>query len=146
VTLSDRRVVKLLKLFAASAYLDGRTQPDASDLFVLKHVWNSEDQAPILEAIVTPAIDAHFREHPEARRVGAVGVGLDALAGEVERVRQVLTGAATLSDVQLFSQLKALGEVKTALASATDPRAKEVLSRVEQLLEAAFQSGRFGPI
>ncbi|HEY5145824.1 MAG TPA: AAA family ATPase [Polyangiaceae bacterium] len=146
VTLSDRRIVKLLKLFAASAYLDGRTQPDASDLFVLKHVWNSEDQAPILEAIVTPAIDAHFREHPEARRVGAVGIGLDALAGEVERVRQVLTGAATLSDVQLFSQLKALGEVKTALASATDPRAKEVLGRVEQLLEAAFQSGRFGPI
>src|SRR5437763_221011 len=27
VTLSDRRVVKMLKLFAASAYLDGRTQP-----------------------------------------------------------------------------------------------------------------------
>ena len=75
VTLSDRRVVKLLKLFAASAYLDGRTQPDASDLFVLKHVWNNEDQAPILEGIVTPVLEAHFREHPQARRVGAVGPG-----------------------------------------------------------------------
>ncbi|HEY8087973.1 MAG TPA: AAA family ATPase, partial [Polyangiaceae bacterium] len=40
LSLSDRRVVKILKLFAASAYLDGRTQPDASDLFVLKHFWN----------------------------------------------------------------------------------------------------------
>jgi MoxR-like ATPase len=38
VSLSDRRVVKILKLFAASAYLDGRPQPDASDFFVLKHV------------------------------------------------------------------------------------------------------------
>jgi MoxR-like ATPase len=146
VTLSDRRVVKLLKLFAASAYLDGRTQPDASDLFVLKHVWNTEDQAPLLEAIVTPLLEAHFREHPQARRVGAVGLGLEALAGEVERVRQVLTGAATLGDVQLFSQLKALGEVKTALASSADPRAREILGRVDQLLEAAFQSGRFGQI
>lgn len=146
VTLSDRRVVKLLKLFAASAYLDGRAQPDASDLFVLKHVWNTEDQAPLLEAIVTPVLEAHFREHPQARRVGAVGLGLEALAGEVERVRQVLAGAASLGDVQLFSQLKALGEVKTALASSADPRAREILGRVDQLLEAAFQSGRFGQI
>jgi MoxR-like ATPase len=146
VTLSDRRVVKLLKLFAASAYLDGRAQPDASDLFVLKHVWNSEDQAPILEAIVAPVLEAHFRDHPQTRRVGAVGLGLEALAGEVERVRQVLTGAGGLSDVQLFSQLKALSEVKTALASSTDPRAREILGRVDQLLEAAFQSGRFGQI
>ena len=48
-------------------------------------------------------------------------VGIEALAGEIERVRQVLTGAASLGDVQLFSQLKALGEIKTALASSADP-------------------------
>ena len=143
---SDRRVVKLLKMFAASAYLDGRTQPDASDLFVLKHVWNSEDQAQILEAIVTPVLEAHYREHPDARRVGAVGVGIEALAGEIDRVRQVLTGAGGLSDVQLFSQLKALNEIKTALASSTDPRARELIARVDQLLEAAFRSGRFAQI
>src|SRR5580700_9359913 len=62
VSVSDRRVVKLLKLFAASAYLDGRPQPDPSDLFVLKHVWNSEDQVPILDAIVTPVLEAYHRE------------------------------------------------------------------------------------
>jgi MoxR-like ATPase len=146
VTLSDRRVVKLLKLFAASAYLDGRTEPDAGDLFVLKHVWNSEDQAQILEAIVTPVLEAHYREHPDARRVGAVGVGIEALAGEIDRVRQVLTGAGGLSDVQLFSQLKALNEIKTVLASSPDPRAKELIARVDQLLEAAFRSGRFAQI
>src|SRR5512133_600373 len=41
VSLSDRRVVKMLKLFAASALLDGREQPDASDFHVLEHVWSS---------------------------------------------------------------------------------------------------------
>jgi MoxR-like ATPase len=144
VSLSDRRVVKLLKLFSASAYLDGRARPDAGDLFVLKHVWNSEDQAQILESLMTPVLEAHYREHPNARRAGAVGVGIEAMAGEIDRVRQVLTGAAALSDVQLFSQLRALNEIKAALSSSVDSRAKELLVRVDQLLEAAFRSGRFG--
>jgi MoxR-like ATPase len=146
VSLSDRRVVKLLKLFAASAYLDGRAQPDAGDLFVLKHVWNSEDQAPILDAIVNPVLEAHYREHPHSRRVGAVGVGIDALAGEIDRVRQVLAGPGGLNDLQLFSQLKALGEIKTALGSSADPRAKELIGRVDQLLEGAFRTGRLAQI
>ncbi len=146
VSLSDRRTVKLLKLFAASAYLDGRAQPDAADFFVLKHVWNNEDQAQILEAIVTPVLEAHYREHPNARRVGAAGVGIEALAGEIDRVRQVLTGGGGLSDVQLFSQLKALNEIKSALAASQDARAKELIQRVDQLLEAAFRSGRFAQL
>ncbi len=144
VTLSDRRVVKLLKLFAASAFLDGREEPDASDLFVLKHVWNGEDQAPILEALVAPVLEGHYREYPNARRVGAVGVGIAALAGEIERVRQVLTGPGGVSDIQLFSQLKSLSETKTTLASSTDPRAPELVGRIDQLLDAAFRTGRFG--
>jgi MoxR-like ATPase len=146
VSLSDRRVVKILKLFAASAYLDGRPQPDASDFFVLKHVWNNEDQAQILESIVTPVLEAHYREHPNTRRVGAGGVGIEALAGEIDRVRQVLTGASGLSDVQLFSQLKALNEIKAALSASQDARAKELMQRVDQLLEAAFRSGRFAQL
>lgn len=146
VSLSDRRVVKLLKLFAASAYLDGRSEPDAGDFFVLKHVWNNEDQAAILESIVSPVLEAHYRDHPQARRVGAAGIGIEALAGEIDRVRQVLTGGTGLSDVQLFSQLKALNEIKAALGSSPDPRAAELLQRVDQLLEAAFRSGRFAQL
>jgi MoxR-like ATPase len=146
VSLSDRRVVKLLKLFAASAFLDGRQQPDASDFFVLKHIWNNEDQAAILESIVTPMLEAHYRDHPNARRVGAAGIGIEALAGEIDRVRQVLTGGGGLSDVQLFSQLKALNEIKAALGASPDPRAPELVQRVDQLLEAAFRSGRFAQL
>ncbi len=146
VSLSDRRVVKLLKLFAASAYLDGRAEADAGDFFVLKHIWNNEDQATILESIVGPVLEAHFRDHPQARRVGASGVGIEALAGEIDRVRQVLTGGGALSDVQLFSQLKALNEIKAALGASSDPRAPELAKRVDQLLEAAFRSGRFAQL
>ncbi len=146
VSVSDRRVVKLLKLFAASAFLDGRREPDAGDFFVLKHIWNNEDQAALLEAIVSPVLEAHYRDHPETRRVGAVGVGIEALAGEIDRVRQVLTGSGGLSDVQLFSQLKALNEIKSALGTLPDPLAPELLARVDQLLEATFRSGRFAQL
>ena len=146
ISLSDRRVVKLLKLFAASAYLDGRNATDASDFFILKHIWNNQDQAAILEGLVQPVLEAFFRDHPDRRRVGALGVGVEALAAEIDRIRQILTGGAALGDVQLFSQLKALGEIKSALASLTDPRARELEGRVSQLLEASFRSGRFAQL
>ena len=146
ISLSDRRVVKMLKLFAASAFIDGRQTADASDFFVLKHIWNNEDQAELLEAVVQPVLEAFFREHPERRRVGAAGVGVEALAGEIDRIRQILTGGSALGDVQLFSQLKALGEIKSALATIPDPKARELEGRVNQLLEASFRSGRFAQI
>ena len=146
ISLSDRRVVKMLKLFAASAFIDGRPTADASDFFVLKHIWNNEDQADILEGIVQPILETFYREHPDRRRVGAMGIGVEALAGEIDRIRQILTGGAALGDVQLFSQLKALGEIKGALGTIPDPRARELEGRVNQLLEASFRSGRFAQI
>jgi MoxR-like ATPase len=146
IALSDRRVVKLLKLFAASAFLDGRAAPDDGDFFLLRHIWNHADQAPLLDQIVQPVLEGHFREHPERRRVGSVGMGIEALSAEIERIRQVLTEGSTLGDVQLFSQLKALGEIKAALAGLVDPRARELERRVHDLLTASFQSGRFATL
>jgi MoxR-like ATPase len=143
VSLSDRRVVKMLKLFAASAFLDGREEADASDFFILKHVWNTEDQAPIVEAIVQPELEGFYREHPDRRRVGAMSVGVEALGAEIDRIRQVLTGGSALGDVQLFSQLNALNEIKSALASLPDERARELERRVQDLLDASFKTGRF---
>jgi MoxR-like ATPase len=142
VSLSDRRVVKLVKLMAASAFFDGRAQADASDLFVLKHVWNTVEQAEILEGIVSPVLEAHFKAHPEARRAGGMEVGIDALLAEVQRIRTTLTSGAPVSDLQLFAHMRAIGEIKAALqALATDP-ARRALQEVDQLLEHMFRSGR----
>ncbi len=146
VSVSDRRVVKFLKLFAASALLDGRPQADTSDLFVLKHVWNSEDQAPLVSSLVEPVIEAFYREHPDRQRVGALGIGLRALAGEVDRIRQVLIGETAPSDLQLFSQLRALGELRIALSQLRGDEARTLERRISDLLDAAFQSGRFAEL
>ena len=143
VSLSDRRVVKLLKLCSASAYIDGRESTNTSDLFVLKHIWNTQDQVPILAGIVDPVLESFFREHPDLRRVGALGIGIEALAGEIDRIREIFTAGAPLGDVQLFSQLKALGEIRSALSAFEGQAARDLEKRVADLLEAAFQSGRF---
>jgi MoxR-like ATPase len=143
VSLSDRRAIKMLKLFAASALLDGRPTADPSDFFVLRHTWNNLDQAEILDGIVGPVLEAWYREHPEARRFGAADVGMDALIGEINRIRDLLTSDRPMSDIQLFSHLKALNEIKAALQAMGTQPAREWLGRVDQLLGHVFQSGKF---
>ncbi|MGE0785027.1 MAG: AAA family ATPase [Sandaracinaceae bacterium] len=143
VSMSDRRAIKLLKLFAASAMLDGRPAPDNSDFFILRHIWNSLDQSEILDGVVGPVLEAHYREHPEARRFGAADVGMDALVAEINRIRDLLTSDRPLSDIQLFSQLKALNEIKAALQALGTQPAQEAIARVDQLLGHVFQSGKF---
>jgi MoxR-like ATPase len=142
VSLSDRRVVKLLKIMAASAWFDGRPAADISDLFILKHTWNTLEQSEILEGIVAPVLEGWFRQHPEARRSGGMEVGLDALIGEVRRIKAALTSGAPVSDLQLFAHMRSLGEIKAALQSlATDP-ARHALTELDQLMEHVFRSGR----
>jgi MoxR-like ATPase len=143
VSMSDRRAVKMLKLFAASSMLDGRAAPDPSDFFLLKHAWNNFDQAEILDGIVGPVLEAWYRDHPEARRTGATDVGIDALVLEVNRIRDLLTGDRPLSDIQLFSQLKALNEIKAALSALQTRPAQDAIGRVDQLLGHVFASGKF---
>jgi len=144
VSLSDRRVVKILKLLSASAIVDGRTEANDSDFFLLRHVWNNLDQAELLDEIVTPVVERYYREHPNARRLQGGQVGLEALLGELGTIRELLTGSATLSDIQLFAQLKNLGEIKTALSAMNNEAAQRMVREVDQLLENVFQSSKFG--
>lgn len=144
VSLSDRRAVRLLKLCAASAMLDGREEADAGDLFVLRHVWNSPEQAPLLDGIVSPLLEHHRRAHPAgpegARRAAAK---LDELLAELGRVRDVLGNAAELSDIQLFSQLRTLGALRTALASYPGDGAARMIAEIDALLGSVFSAARF---
>jgi MoxR-like ATPase len=144
ITVSDRRVVKLLKLFAASALFDGRTQANDGDFFVLKHIWNNLDQVELLEEIVNPVVDAYFRDRPEERRFLGPQAGLDELLAELKMIRELLTSGVELSDIQLFSQLKNLNEIKAALQAIGNDTARRMLGEVDQLLETVFASSKFG--
>lgn len=56
IPISDRRAVKIQRLIAASALLCGRQQANLSDLWVLRHVWDTEEQQALLESIVNQVL------------------------------------------------------------------------------------------
>jgi MoxR-like ATPase len=144
ISVSDRRVVKLLKLFAASAVVDGRAEANDSDFFILKHIWNNLDQTEILEEIVGPIVDRYYRDHPSERRYAAGQAGLDEILAELSMIRELLTSGEQLSDIQLFSQLKNLNEIKAALQAIDSETARRMIGEVDQLLENVFASSKFG--
>jgi MoxR-like ATPase len=143
VTLSDRRVVKLLKLCAASALIDGRPTVDDGDFFVLRHVWNSVDQIALVDDIVAPVLERHRREHPEARARRTSGGDLDGILAELGAIRAVLLGGEPLSDVQLFSQLRNLQDIRGALQAVGTETAQAMASEVDKLLEGVFESSKW---
>jgi MoxR-like ATPase len=144
VSVSDRRAVKLLKLFAASAVFDGRTRVHDGDFFVLRHIWNNLDQVELLAEIVNPVVDAYYREHPAERRFIGPQASLDDLLAELNLIRELLTSGTELSDIQMFSQLKNLSEIKAALAAMPSDTSTRMLREVDQLLETVFASSKFG--
>lgn len=144
ITISDRRAVKMLKLFAASAVFDGRTQVTDGDFFILRHVWNNLDQVELLEEIVNPIVDSYYREHPEELRFIGPQANLEDLLSELRLIRELLTAGGELSDIQLFSQLKNLNEIKAALASINNETAQRMIREADQLLESVFASSKFG--
>jgi MoxR-like ATPase len=144
ITVSDRRAVKLTKLFAASAIFDGRATVCDGDFFILRHIWNNLDQAELLTEIVNPVVDAYYREHPAERRFIGPQATLEDLLAELGLIRELLTGGGELSDIQLFSQLKNLNEIKAALAVIDNDTARRMGREVDQLLESVFASSKFG--
>ncbi len=73
VQISDRRAVKLQRLIAASALLCKRKTAIISDLWVLRYIWDTEEQIEIIAGIVNASIQkavAHPQEHPRANNSG----------------------------------------------------------------------------
>lgn len=63
---SDRRAVKLQRIIAASALICKRHKAVLSDLWVLKHIWDTEEQREIIANIVDAVIgtDVSKSQHP----------------------------------------------------------------------------------
>lgn len=69
IKVSDRRAVKLQNIIAASALVSGRTAAILSDLWVLKYIWDTEEQIAILSGMIDAVIEKDEAEpaHPQAR-------------------------------------------------------------------------------
>jgi len=60
---SDRRAVKLQRLIAASAVLCGRVHAVGSDLWEMRHIWDTPEQQEVLGPVVNRVLEtAHAAE------------------------------------------------------------------------------------
>ncbi|MDJ1501397.1 AAA family ATPase [Xanthocytophaga agilis] len=69
LSVSDRRAVKLQRLIAASALLCKRTKAQPSDFWVLRYIWDTEEQQEIIAGIVNSVVEADpekSESHPQA--------------------------------------------------------------------------------
>jgi MoxR-like ATPase len=136
IGLTDRRAIKVLKLLAASALLCGRQAASAADLWVLRYVWDREEQIGPLGALINGVLAQHPAEgtvHTLAS-VGALPDGeelarqLDALEAEMQTDRHSLTTLARLRE--------RLTDLADRAAWVTDVNGrKHLLDRTRKLLE-----------
>jgi MoxR-like ATPase len=135
IALSDRRAVKALKLVAASAVLCNRSAALGSDLWVLRYLWDREEQigplASLIEGILRqqPAAGAHtLAATPE--RVD--GEALAKLLDDSER--QLKAASPTLANLaRLREQVSRLAD--QAAWVRDDKVRRHLLDRTSSLLE-----------
>ena len=85
IPVSDRRAVKLQRLIAASAVISKRTTAIPSDMWVLRYIWDSEEQEEVIASIVKTVVEAGG-ETPDAhpRAFAETAPNADAIFKEVE--------------------------------------------------------------
>src|SRR5882762_11945128 len=91
IPVSDRRAVKLQRVIAASVLLSGRTAARLSDLWVVRHIWDTEEQQEVLASLVEQALSkqpAGAGDHPRARP--SDGPDAELLARDLEAIALAL--------------------------------------------------------
>ena len=126
-----------MKLFAANALIDGRSQVHEGDLVVLKHAWNNMDQRQILADLIDPVVSQFYAEHPDLVPQSS-GISLTQLSEELHLVRDILLEGEAVSDIQLFTQLRHLGDIRKALLLQDNEMGKRLLAEADGLLSQVF--------
>lgn len=96
IPVSDRRAVKLQRLIAAGAMLCGRRVADVTDLWVLRYIWDTDEQREVIAAIVQPTVESAAAEeratsHPRAFGFGAPNA--EELARDLARLESQWSGS-----------------------------------------------------
>ncbi len=133
IVISDRRLVKLLKLVGASAIRRGSLKAEIEDLRVLRHIWNERAQAPILDELLQPHLSQERAFSPTVARE------LETLAGELT---QFENRAANLEgDIDLADFLHQCERLRRELKEHTQPEAVfPYLNKLELLISRTLEN------
>jgi MoxR-like ATPase len=131
VALSDRRMVKGLKLIAGAALMDNRTAAQVSDLWPLRHVWATPEDAAVLRRVVDQHLADAGAPLPSRRRpVAELRADLALLEGRAPGLR---------SPGALGAHLMSLGRLRReALIDHSDevPLQREIESAIGRAMAA----------
>jgi MoxR-like ATPase len=135
VAFSDRRAVKVMKLVAASALLCGRNAGQPSDLWVLRYVWDREEQIDPLASLVAGILEqdkTQAQRHPRSQPNPTVDP--ETLAREVDTAAVEINGSLSLAALARLRERFA--DLADRAAWITDPRSREFLvKRCRECLE-----------
>ena len=138
ISISDRRVVKLQRLIASSALICGRLQAQPSDLWVLRYIWDTEDQPEVLNSIVQDAIDKAPKSEPDLphpRSRSREAPDPESLARDLDRIREGLA-RSDLSQTERSYLRDRLGVLAGRCQWVTDSQSRTFL---EQQLESLWK-------
>ncbi|QDU59383.1 ATPase RavA [Planctomycetes bacterium Pan216] len=142
VAVSDRRAVKLQTILAASALLCGRLEVNTTDLWVLRYIWDTEEQRDVVASIVADALakaneEERATSHPRSR--GTEAPDPEHLARDLEQIGERLE-TGDLPDTDRSFVRDQLGLLSARCQWVEDQQQRTYLeSRVETLLERLAQ-------
>jgi MoxR-like ATPase len=128
IPVSDRRAVKLQRVIAASALLSGRTEARLSDLWVVRHIWDTEEQQEVLASLVDQAIAKQLAsegDHPRARPTD--GPDSESLARDLDAISESLKNS--LPDVEKAYLRDRLGILEGRCQWVKDDAKREWLAK-----------------
>jgi len=141
IPVSDRRAVKLQRVIASSALISGRMEARLSDLWVARHIWDTEEQQEVLASLVEQTInkkEAGEGDHPRARPVD--GPDAESLARDLDAIAEPLKNSA-LPDVEKSYLRDRLGILEGRCQWVKDSSKREWLTRRVAELWPSLRAG-----
>lgn len=133
IELSDRRVVKGMKLIAGAAMLREADTAEIQDLWPLNHVWNRPDEAEVLQGVVQPRVEeAGGRSLEVTRGADEIAFDLATLAADEPRIRtEVALGAHLMSLNRLRREVLSHHRDHSELRRQVEDAIRRAMSRLE---------------
>ncbi len=141
IMFSDRRAVRLQRMLAASALLCGRLVVNKTDMWVLRYIWDTEEQQDVLVSIVGEVLESADDEekavgHPRSRQDDAPDP--EQLARDLEQICEKIDAQPTPDEQACL--LDQLGVLASRCQWVKDQQQREFLeAKVNGLL--ASQGG-----
>jgi len=143
IAISDRRAVRVQRLMAASALLCGRLEVNRTDLWILRYIWDTEEQQDVLASIVNDVLaqtDEQEQASAHPRSLEQATPDAESLANDVELIAAKLVNPEleAVQRAQLQDQLGVLASNCQWIQNETERNFLE--EKINELLSPTGES------